>query len=50
MRSASICASDLMYIQFGSRMVMGHELAGVREDGTAVVVEALYGCMQCEQC
>jgi 2-desacetyl-2-hydroxyethyl bacteriochlorophyllide A dehydrogenase len=34
----------------GSRMILGHELAGVREDGTAVVVEAIYGCMECEQC
>jgi 2-desacetyl-2-hydroxyethyl bacteriochlorophyllide A dehydrogenase len=30
--------------------VFGHELAGVREDGTPVVVEAIYGCMECEQC
>ena len=26
--SASICASDLGYIQFGSRAILGHELAG----------------------
>jgi len=50
MRATSVCASDLMYIRFGSRKILGHELAGVREDGTAVVVEALYGCMECEQC
>ncbi len=50
MRSASICASDFLYIEFGSRMILGHELAGVRADGTAVVVEALYGCMECAQC
>jgi 2-desacetyl-2-hydroxyethyl bacteriochlorophyllide A dehydrogenase len=50
MRAMSICASDLLYIQMGSRFILGHELAGVREDGTAVVVEAIYGCMQCEQC
>ena len=50
MRSTSVCASDLMYIGFGSRRILGHELAGIREDGTAVVVEALYGCMECEQC
>jgi threonine dehydrogenase-like Zn-dependent dehydrogenase len=50
MRATSVCASDLMYIGFGSRRILGHELAGVREDGTAVVVEALYGCMACEQC
>lgn len=50
MRSTSVCASDLMYIELGSRRILGHELAGIREDGTAVTVEALYGCMQCEQC
>ncbi|MEX1145152.1 MAG: zinc-binding dehydrogenase, partial [Acidimicrobiia bacterium] len=50
MRSTSVCASDLMYIDLGSRQILGHELAGVREDGTAVVVEAIYGCMECEQC
>ena len=47
MRSTSICGSDLSYIRFGSRAILGHELAGVREDGTAVVVEAIYGCMEC---
>ena len=50
MQSTSVCASDLMYIGFGSRKILGHELAGIREDGTPVVVEALYGCMECEQC
>jgi 2-desacetyl-2-hydroxyethyl bacteriochlorophyllide A dehydrogenase len=50
MVATSICGSDLMYIRFGSTFVLGHELAGVREDGTAVVVEAIYGCMQCEAC
>lgn len=50
MRAASICASDLLYLRLGSRKVMGHELAGVRGDGTPVVVEAIYGCLACEQC
>lgn len=50
MKSTSVCASDLLYIRVGSRMILGHELAGIREDGTAVVVEAIYGCMECEQC
>lgn len=50
MKSTSVCASDLMYIDLGSRQILGHELAGIREDGTAVVVEAIYGCMECEQC
>lgn len=50
MRATSICGSDLSYIRFGSRFILGHELAGLREDGTAVVVEAIYGCMECDQC
>jgi len=50
MRSTSVCASDLLYIRVGSRRILGHELAGTREDGTPVVVEALYGCMECELC
>ena len=50
MRAMSICGSDFGYIEAGSRFVMGHELAGVRSDGTAVAVEAMYGCMECEYC
>jgi 2-desacetyl-2-hydroxyethyl bacteriochlorophyllide A dehydrogenase len=50
MKATSVCGSDLTYIRFGSRAILGHELAGIREDGTAVVVEALYGCMECPQC
>ena len=34
-KSASVCGSDLSYLTFGTRAVLGHELAGVREDGTA---------------
>ena len=49
-KSTSICASDLSYIAWGMRKLLGHELAGVREDGTAVIVEALYGCGTCEWC
>jgi 2-desacetyl-2-hydroxyethyl bacteriochlorophyllide A dehydrogenase len=49
-QAASICSSDFLYLRFGTRHVLGHELAGVREDGTAVVVEAIYGCLTCPQC
>jgi 2-desacetyl-2-hydroxyethyl bacteriochlorophyllide A dehydrogenase len=49
-RSASICSSDLMYIGFGLTRVLGHEVAGVLADGTAVAVEAMYGCGECPQC
>lgn len=50
MHATSICASDLSYVRFGSTNVLGHELAGRRSDGKPVVVEAIYGCLQCEQC
>ena len=50
MRATSVCASDLSYVGFGSTNILGHELAGIRSDGTPVVVEAIYGCMECEQC
>ena len=50
MKATSICGSDLSYIRFGSRAILGHELAGRRADGTPVVVEAIYGCMECDQC
>src|SRR4051794_10232055 len=49
-RSSSVCSSDLMYIGFGLQMILGHEIAGVRADGTAVVVEAMYGCGTCAMC
>jgi threonine dehydrogenase-like Zn-dependent dehydrogenase len=50
MKATSVCASDLSYVRWGFDKILGHELAGVREDGTAVVVEAFYGCLECEQC
>ena len=49
-RATSVCGSDLTYIQFGSRSILGHELAGIRQDGSAVAVEAIYGCMECREC
>lgn len=48
--AAGICASDLLYLRLGSRRILGHELAGVRPDGTPVAVEALYGCGGCALC
>ena len=50
MRSTSVCASDQLYLRYGTRKILGHELSGVRADGTAVVVEAMYGCMECTEC
>ena len=48
--SASICASDFGYIQMGSQFVLGHELAGVTEDGRVVAIEAIFGCGECDLC
>ncbi len=49
--SAGICASDFAYIGYGCTMVLGHELAGVTEDGTPVAIEAIFGCDDgCEHC
>jgi 2-desacetyl-2-hydroxyethyl bacteriochlorophyllide A dehydrogenase len=48
--SASICSSDLLYIGYGLQRILGHEVAGVRADGTPVVVEAMFGCGQCPPC
>jgi 2-desacetyl-2-hydroxyethyl bacteriochlorophyllide A dehydrogenase len=48
--AASICSSDFLYISLSSGKVLGHELAVVRDDGTAAVVEAIYGCMECDEC
>jgi threonine dehydrogenase-like Zn-dependent dehydrogenase len=50
MRAAGICASDLMYLRIGTDRVLGHELAGFREDGTPVVLEGLFGCGDCAYC
>jgi 2-desacetyl-2-hydroxyethyl bacteriochlorophyllide A dehydrogenase len=50
MRSMSICGSDFMYLAFGSTFILGHELAGLRADGTPVAVEGLFGCGQCDVC
>ena len=41
--ATSVCAWDLGYVAMGFDKILGHELAGFREDGAAVVVEALYG-------
>lgn len=49
-RSVGICASDLLYIRMGCDRVLGHEFAGVTPDGTAVAVEAIWGCGKCEYC
>jgi threonine dehydrogenase-like Zn-dependent dehydrogenase len=54
MRSAGICGSDLHLVSdnpFGPIAVtLGHELAGVTDDGTPVAIEPLAPCARCEPC
>jgi 2-desacetyl-2-hydroxyethyl bacteriochlorophyllide A dehydrogenase len=50
MRVAGICGSDLNYLRMGTDRILGHELAGVRSDGTPVSVEGLFGCGECGYC
>jgi threonine dehydrogenase-like Zn-dependent dehydrogenase len=50
-RSAGICGTDLKMIEGGPLPVtLGHELAGVLDDGTPVAVEPLLACGACDQC
>jgi 2-desacetyl-2-hydroxyethyl bacteriochlorophyllide A dehydrogenase len=49
-RSAGICASDFKYIAHGSTKILGHELAGVTQDGRPVAIEAIFGCDGCDYC
>jgi threonine dehydrogenase-like Zn-dependent dehydrogenase len=48
--TTGICASDLNYLTWGSTQIAGHEFAGTLEDGSAVAVEAIFGCGVCTQC
>jgi len=50
--SSSICGSDIHMMAldaFGDHII-GHEFAGVTEDGRAVAVEPITGCGQCAAC
>ena len=51
-RVAGICGSDLHMVDTGfvGDVVLGHEVAGVTEDGTPVAVEPLSPCGRCEGC
>jgi threonine dehydrogenase-like Zn-dependent dehydrogenase len=48
--SVGICASDLLYLRYGSTRIAGHEIAGVLADGTEVAVEGIFGCGECPEC
>ena len=51
-RSAGICGSDLHLLSSGTfeQLTIGHELAGVLDDGSPVAVEPILPCGQCEPC
>ncbi len=50
--SAGICGSDLHLLTAGFPIpgILGHEMAGVAEDGTPVAIEPLAPCGGCPQC
>ncbi len=51
-KSASICGSDLHLLDFGVPLTqtLGHEFAGLTEDGRAVAIEPLRICGECDLC
>jgi 2-desacetyl-2-hydroxyethyl bacteriochlorophyllide A dehydrogenase len=50
-RASSICGTDLKMVQGGELPVtLGHEIAGVLDDGTAVAIEPIVSCGSCDQC
>ncbi len=51
-RSAGVCGSDLHMVHggFSVRCTLGHEFAGVLDDGTPVAVEPIIPCERCEFC
>ncbi len=51
-RSIGICGSDLhmLEMKFPLECVIGHEVAGVLDDGTPVAVEPMVPCNECVHC
>jgi len=50
-RAAGVCASDLAMIQAGPLpFTLGHEFAGVTDDGRPFAVEPIIPCATCDQC
>ena len=50
-QSSSICGSDLHLIEYGPiPYVLGHEFAGLLDDGRAVAVDPSQPCGTCDQC
>lgn len=51
-RAAGVCGSDLHLVElgFGAGTTLGHELAGVTDDGTPVAIEPVVSCGSCRHC
>ena len=50
-RAAGICGSDLHLIAWGPMPVtLGHEFAGLLDDGTPVAVQPQTPCLKCDRC
>jgi threonine dehydrogenase-like Zn-dependent dehydrogenase len=49
-RSCGICASDLHLAEWNLPVTLGHEFAGVLDDGTAVAVQPNAWCGRCDRC
>lgn len=51
-RSTGICGSDLHLLASGGfdGRILGHEIAGVTDDGTPVAVEPVNACGRCDHC
>lgn len=48
--ACGICGSDLHLAAWGLPITLGHEIAGVLDDGTTVVVEPNHPCGTCDRC
>ena len=51
-RATGVCSTDVATVQRGgsAERTLGHEIAGELADGTAVAVEPMAPCGQCEEC
>ena len=52
-KAAGVCGSDLHLIDGGlvsKDVTLGHEIAGVTDDGTPVAIEPLAPCNECDPC
>ncbi|MBM3671868.1 MAG: zinc-binding dehydrogenase [Actinobacteria bacterium] len=50
-KASSICGSDLHMLALGpGPFTLGHEFAGVLDDGTAVAIDPSSPCGECDQC